>query len=472
VTQQITNPYLSGNCAPVFEELTVETLEVIGSIPKELSGLFVRNGANPQFPPLGRYHWFDGDGMLHALSFANGKASYRNRYIRTEKFEAERAAGHALVPSILDMATSQIVGNVSMNTANTSVVWQANRLLTLWEGGAPHEVRVPSLETMSLYDFQGKLDVPFTAHPKVDVGTGEMLFFGYSAFAQPYLHYGVVSAEGEIVHLVPIDLPNGVMMHDFAVTEHFTIFMDLPLVFSFERALQGTMPFEFQANRPARFGILPRFGDNSSVRWFELPACWVWHTLNAYEEGDEVVLLACRANKANMLLPEEAIPVSNGRIPIDLDTISYMHRWRFNLSTGEVHEEQVDSVPTEFPRVNDLFMGMKTRYGYAARIPLDASVAGGFDALLKYDLVSGESHVHEFGAGRYGGEGVFAPKPDALAEDDGWLLTFVYDSERNVSECVILDAQHMDGEPVARVLLPQRVPYGFHGVWIGNKSEG
>ena len=364
------------------------------------------------------------------------------------------------------MAKSQTVGNISMNAANTSVVWQAHRLLTLWEAGPPHEVMFPTLETVGVYDFQGKLTVPFTAHPKVDRGTGEMMFFGYSSFAQPYLHYGVVSAEGDITHLVPIDLPVGVMMHDFAVTEHFTIFMDLPLVFSFQLALQGSMPFVFEAERPSRFGILPRHGDNSTIRWFELPACWIWHTLNAYEEGDEIVLVACRSNAANLLLPEDATPDSNGAIPVDPNTLSYLHRWRFNLSTGEVHEEQLDTTPTEFPRVNDMLLGSLTRYGYTARIPLDASIAGGFDALIKYDLVTGESQIHAFGAGRYCSEGIFAPKQQPESEDDGWLLTCVYDEKSNMSECVILDAQHLDGEPVARVMLPQRVPYGFHGIWI------
>ena len=466
MTQQETNFYLSGNYAPVVEEITVDTLEVVGKLPRELSGMFLRNGPDPQFSPLGRYHWFDGDGMLHALSFHEGKASYRNRYVRTEKFLAEHKAGHALVSGILDMAKSQTVGNISMNAANTSLVFQANRLLALWEAGAPHELALPGLETVGLYDFQGKLSVPFTAHPKVDRGTGEMLFFGYSAFAQPYLHYGVVSTQGDIVHIVTIDLPTGVMMHDCAITEHFTIFMDLPLVFSFERAMQGSMPFNFDAKQPARFGILPRYGDNSTVRWFELPACWVWHTLNAYEEGDEIVLLACRANVANLLLPEDVTPESSSTSTIDPNTLSYLHRWRFNMSTGSVHEEQLDDAPTEFPRVNDMLLGTKTHYGYTARIPMDTETASSFDALIKYDLSTGDSQVHEFGTGRYGGEGVFAPTTNPLTEDDGWLLTFVYDTATDRSELVVLDAHRLDAEPVARVLLPQRVPYGFHGIWI------
>ena len=464
--QQVSNPYLSGNCAPIHDELTVDELEVVGTIPVGIEGTFLRNGPNPQFTPLGRYHWFDGDGMVHALTFHDGKASYHNRYVRTEKFLAEREAGHALVSGILEIAKSQTVGNISMNAANTSLVWQANRLLTLWEAGPPHEVTMSTLETVGIYDFQGKLTVPFTAHPKVDRGTGEMLFFGYSSFAQPYLHYGIVSAEGDITHLVPIDLPTGVMMHDFAITEHFTIFMDLPLVFSFPLALQGTMPFVFEANRPSRFGILPRHGDNSTIRWFELPSCWVWHTLNAYEDGNEIVLVACRSNTANLLLPDEALPASEGVIPVDPNTLSYLHRWRFNLSTGEVHEEQLDDVPTEFPRVNDMLIGSQTRYGYTARIPLDASIAGGFDALIKYDLATGDSQIHEFGEGCYCGEGIFAPQQQPQSEDDGWLLTYVYDSKRDTSECVILDAHDLSAEPIARIVLPRRVPYGFHGIWI------
>lgn len=279
----VTNPYLEDNFAPVREEISTENLKVIGELPAELSGMFVRNGSNPQFDPIGRYHWFDGDGMLHGVRVSNGKATYSNRYVRTNKFAAEKSAGRAILTGLLEPPQKD-TPPISPNTANTALVWHAGQLLALWEGGEPHAIKLPQLETIGANNYNGKLVSAFTAHPKVDPVTGEMMFFGYSVFAPPYLKYGVVSASGELLRTVPIELPIGVMMHDFAITENYTIFMDLPLTFSMQRMQQGQPPLMFEGDRPSRFGIVPRHGDNSSIRWFESPACYVFHTLNAYED--------------------------------------------------------------------------------------------------------------------------------------------------------------------------------------------
>ena len=256
---------------------------------------------------------------------------------------------------------------------------------------------------------------------------------------------------------VPIDLPVGVMMHDFAITANYTIFMNLPLTFSLERAQQGKPPLLFEKDIPSRFGILPRHGDNSSIRWFEAPACYVAHTLNAYEDGDEVVLIACRMPTTTML-------GLAGRPQDNQTDIPFLYRWRFNLKTGVVIEEPLDDISSEFPRVNDQHLGYKTRYGYTSRMASHSVPL--FDGLIKYDFHHGSSQTHELGQERYGGEAVFVPRPGATNEDEGWLLTFVYDEVTKTSELIVLDAQDIIAEPVARILIPQRVPYGFHGTWI------
>ncbi len=455
------NPFLEGNFGPVRDEITVDDLTVIGQLPPDLSGMFVRNGPNPQFAPLGQYHWFDGDGMLHGVRISNGKASYRNRYVQTRGFKIERNAGHAIWTGLLEPPQQNNPHGPGKNTANTALVWHAGQFLATWEGGAPHAIKLPSLETVGSYTYGDKLVSPFTAHPKVDPSTGEMMFFGYSPAAPPYLQYGVVSATGELLWTVPIDLPIGVMMHDFAITEHYTIFMDLPLTFSVERMQRGEPGLMFEPERPSRFGILPRHGDNSSIRWFETPACYVFHTLNAYEEGDEVVLVACRMNSTTVLMSEQTPGENEG------DT-ARLHRWRFNLSTGTAREEMLDDVPAEFPRVNEQLLGRPMRYGYAAKfVPSSMPLV---DGLIKYDFSSDSSQTQEFGAGRYGGEAVFVPRPGSTAEDDGWLVTFVYDTSEDTSELVVVNAQDVTAEPVARVLIPQRVPYGFHGAWVSEEQ--
>ena len=452
------NPYLDGNFAPVRQEITAQTLQVIGELPPDLSGMFLRNGPNPQYSPLGQYHWFDGDGMLHGVRIHNGRAEYRNRYVRTKGWRIEHEAGKAIWSGILEPPQMDNPYGPTKNTANTALVWHAGTMLATWEGGAPYAIDLTTLDTFGEYTYNGKLASSFTAHPKIDPMTGEMMFFGYS-FAPPYLQYGVVSSKGELLRTVPIELPMAVMMHDFAITENYTIFMDLPLTFSPERMQRGKPPLMFENNRPSRFGIVTRHGDNSNIRWFETPACYVFHTLNAYEEADEVVLIACRMNSTNVLMSEDTASAKD-------DSTPRLHQWRFNLNTGTVTETMLDDVAADFPRINENFLGRANRYGYTGRM------TGGsmplFDGIVKYDLNTNKSQTHEFESGCYGGEAVFAPHPDGKDEDEGWLITFVRNSKEETSELVVIDAQNVTSEPVARVLIPQRVPYGFHGAWISS----
>lgn len=463
MTATAPNPYLADNFAPIRTECSLDDLPIIGELPADLNGLFVRNGPNPQFPPLGRYHWFDGDGMLHGVQLQNGKASYRNRYVRTLGFNAEQQSGHALWGGLLEPTPADNPYGPSKNVANTALVWHHDRLLALWEGGEPYEITVPKLETIGPYRFNSKLTSAFTAHPKVDPVTGEMLCFGYSLFHPPYLQYSVVSPAGELLRTVPIDLPVGVMMHDFAITEHYTIFMDLPLEFHPEQMQQGKPPLVFQPDRPSRFGILPRHGDNSTIRWFEAPSCYVFHTLNAYESGDEIVLVACRTGRTQVLGGSSDTNIHGENFPID-ETAPFLHRWRFNLITGTVYEERLSDYSGEFPRINEQYLGRKNRYGYIAKAASGAMPR--FDGFVKYDSVTGSTQVHEFGTDRFGGEGVFVSQSGATAEDQGWLITFIYDQDTDTSELIVVNTQDMASEPIARILMPQRVPYGFHGIWI------
>lgn len=461
MTAVVANPYLEGNFAPVRKEITVDNLPVIGEIPPSLNGMFVRNGPNPQFPPKGRYHWFDGDGMLHGVNISNGKASYHNRYVRTKGWEIEHDAGHAVWTGIFEPFQADNPYGPVKNTAHTALVYHSDRLLALWEGGEPHEIKLPELETIGSYTYQNRLKSAFTAHPKVDAVTGEMMFFGYAIDRPPYLQYSVVSPEGNLLKTVPIDLRVGVMMHDFAITQNYTIFMDLPLTFRPERIQRGEPSFMFESDTPSRFGIVPRHGDNSNIRWFEAPACYVFHTLNAWEEGDEVVLVACRMEGTSVLGGSNS--TDNGK-----SDIPRLHRWRFNLKTGAVVEEQIDDIPSEFPRANEQLLGRPNRYGYTSRSAPNSMPL--FDGIIKYDFHKGTSQSHQFGRGRYGGEAVFAPQPGATDEDDGWLLTFVYDEEKETSELVIVSAKDIASEPVARIVIPSRVPYGFHGAWIPTRE--
>lgn len=459
--------FLQDNFAPVKEEITASDLPVIGQLPQELSGMFLRVGPNPLFPPVGIYHWFDGDGMLHGVNIKDGKASYRNRYVQTDTLKIEKQEGKAIWPGLLNLPRFDSPHGIMMkNPGNTSVIWHAGKLFALYEAGIPHQIRVPDLETVGVYNFDEKLNCAFTAHPKVDPVTGEMIFFGYSPLTPAYLQYGVVSANGEINRIVPIELPVPVIMHDFAITEHYSIFLDMPLSLELGQLIKGKIPLAFNRQGKSRIGIIPRHGDNNSIRWFEVPTCMVYHTVNAYEDGSEIILLATRMPSTNLLIPSDDI--ENGKT--SENEIALLYRWSINLKTGAIAEELLDNKVTEFPRINDNLIGRKMRYIYAAELASYASPKALLDGVKKYDLEKGTNESYFFGRGRFGGECVYVPRPNATVEDDGWIITYIHDTITDRSELLVLNAQNITEGPVARVMLPQRVPYGFHCGWVSSEQ--
>ena len=488
------SPYLQDNFAPVAEELTVDRLTVIGNLPKDLNGFYVRNGPNPQLPPKGSYHWFDGDGMIHGVKIEDGRASYRNRFIATTGFLHEKKQGRAIwngltgFPSVRQMLLPP-EGLRVKNVANTSLVWHEGRLLALWEVGEPHIIDVPGLETVGHLDTGLKVKA-FTAHPKVDPRSGEMIFFGMQMGPRPSLQYGIVDRQGKLSHSTRISLPDSVLMHDFAITANYTVFMDLPFIFSLKSMMTTGVPLTFRESRPARFGIMPRFGTSKDVVWFEDDPCFVFHTLNAFEVMDdetgtvkEIVLTACRMKRGTIAaLPGHIAKAGNhvptNRLPLNTDDAGRLHEWRFNLKTGAVNSTQLDDRASDFPVFNEQLMGNQNRFGYVASVQANCETgAPEFTEIIKHDFKTGLNLVRPYGANRFSGEALFVPrsvhsasnhaKPAADEyEDDGWLLSYVFDAQSQTSELLIIDAKTIDAEPEARILLPQRVPYGFHGTWI------
>jgi carotenoid cleavage dioxygenase len=453
------SPFLEGNFAPVERELVADDLVVLGQLPRELDGLFVRNGPNPQFPPAGRYHWFDGDGMLHAVRISGGRASYRNRAIRTRAFELERKRGRALWTGLLERQQFDNPEGAIKNTANTSLVWHAKRLLALHEQSEPYEIRLPGLETLGVCTFGRRLRHPLAPHPKIDPVTGEMFAFGYSPVAKPHLQYTIIAADGALVHTTAVEIPIGVLMHDFAISERFAVFMNHPYTFDVRRWLRGEPIARFEPQRGSQLGLLPRRSSGSAVRWFPIAPCFVFHVVNAWDEGEQVVLDVL--HRAGLDLAAEAEP---GNSPVQT---TRLWRWRIDPRNGSVREEQLDDQNAEMPSIHPSRVGRRARFVFASRFRTDVRLPLA-DGLLKYDLEKGcSSQLHSFGANRNGGEGVFVPRPGSVDEDDGWVLAFVHDETEGQSELIVCDARHFSGPPVARVLLPQRVPYGLHGLWLG-----
>jgi carotenoid cleavage dioxygenase-like enzyme len=432
--------WLDGNFAPITEERTITDLEVTGAIPPELSGRFFRNGANPKSGVSGQ--WFKGNGMIHGVELEKGKANwYRNRYVKTPALDNENA------PRVREDGTV----DRSVSLANTHVIAHGGKILALEEGAFPWELS-PELDTVGCHDFGGKLDSAMTAHPRICPETGELLFFGYSA-TPPYLVYHRASADGTLVQSEEIEVKGPTMMHDWNVTRNHVIFMDLPMIFDLELAAQGGMPLRWSDDYGARLGVMPRDGTNEDVVWYEIDPCYVFHPMNSYEDGEKIVIDVSR-------FPKLAFG------PNDKDgEPATLHRWIIDREAGKVSDQPLDDRPADFPRIADECVGLKHRYGYM--MATGGQVESFGQEIFKYDLQTGASQTCTFGPGFAAGEPVFA-KAGNGAEDEGWLLSYLYDAARDKSDLVILDAQNIEKGPVARVHLPTRVPNGFHGSWIAD----
>ncbi|MCR9276733.1 MAG: carotenoid oxygenase family protein [Pseudomonadaceae bacterium] len=459
-----TNFFLDGNFAPVDEERDATDMTVQGSIPSDLSGHFLRVGPNPvHIFSEEAYHTFDGDGMIHAIEFHAGTARYRNRFVQNEGFKLEQAHGDWLykgMNSMLDPTPSRVPEGApaSKNLANTAFAVHNNTLYALHEPSQPTVIRLPGLETEGPTDFDGKLQHPFTAHPKVDQATGEMMTFGYS-FQAPYVTYSVIDAGGKLVHSTPITIAKPVFMHDFAVTGKYSLFLDFPITLDIERAIAGGPALDFEPEHGSRIGVMPRFGTDADVRWFDVETGSVVHTANAWDDGDEVVLQASRSKTSD--IAGAGLAAEN----LD-DTQGHLYEWRINLKTGTVRERPLSSVRCDFTRVNDTLACHQTRYTYAAVFNPQRPFS--FDGVMKFDDDTQSTTIFEYGEQRFGGEAVFAPRINAQEEDDGYLIGFVHDEASNQSECLIIDAQDLASGPVASIIMPFRVPYGFHAGWVAS----
>ncbi|MDZ7678323.1 MAG: carotenoid oxygenase family protein [Acidimicrobiales bacterium] len=441
------NPYLRGNYAPVQIERTDHDLEITGRLPAALNGRLLRAGPNPAGPVGPDHHWFLGDGMIHGIEISEGRArTYRNRWVRTPSVEEARpelpAAG--TVPS----------GAVNPSSGAVHVIEHGGHVLALGEVGLPYEL-TPELDTVGPHTFGGALLTSMTAHPKRDPDTGDLHFFGYD-FGPVHLRYHRADAAGELVQTEVIDLPRTTMMHDFNITASRVVFMDLPVVFSTELLARQTMPFAWQPDAGARLGVMPLGGSGDDVRWFDIDPCYVFHPLNAFDDGDRIVLDVVRYDTmfaASTIGPE--------------GESSQLWRWVIDPTSGAVSQTRLDDRPAEFPRVPDALVGRRHRFGYG--VAMDASALDeAFDSegLIKWDLDKGDATLHPAGDGRFPSEGVFVADPDGTAEDDGWVLSVVYDAATDRSDVIVVDARDFDGSPVATVHLPVRVPFGFHGSWL------
>jgi carotenoid cleavage dioxygenase len=489
------NPYLDDFLAPVHAEVTATDLSVSGQIPEFLDGRYLRNGPNPvaEVDPA-TYHWFTGDGMVHGVALQDGKAGwYRNRWVRT--------AGVRTALGEPPTATRNLRAGMQSLGANTNVLAHAGKTLALVEGGVANYELTDELDTVGSCDFDGTLAGGYTAHPHRDPRTGELHAVSYSFARGRTVQYSVIDPHGHARRTVDIEVSGSPMMHDFSLTDKYVVLYDLPVTLDPMQVLPTKvptwmrqparlvaqsvvgrvrvpgpiaamlnrnerqayqLPYAWNARYPARIGVMPRDGDNSDVRWFDIEPCYVYHPLNAYSEvrnGHEVLVLdVVRYQK--MFDRDRRGPG---------DTAPTLDRWTINLATGAVTSERRDDRAQEFPRINETVLGSRHRFGYTVGIDggfVDSGRTKMSTSLYKHDYATGSSTVAPLDPELMIGEMSFVPRPgggSALAEDDGILIGYGYHRGRDEGQLVLLDAKTC--ESVATVHLPQRVPMGFHGNW-------
>ena len=458
------HPNLTGGFAPIQMECDVRDVVVVGELPLDLNGSFYRNGPNPQFAPRGFYHWFAGDGMVHAFHIEDGRVSYRNRWVQTQQWLLEREAGRALFSIFNPMEQDPSVAGLKTDgVANTNIIWHGGKLLALEEGHAPFELDPISLESRGAHDYAGKLQGPMTAHPKIDHETGEMLFFGYNADGgiSSQMTFNVVNRDGVLTSSEGFKAPYAAMVHDFMVTKDYVLFPIMPLTGSMDRAFAGGPVYAWEPEKGTHIGIMPRNGSVADMRWFVGDPSYVFHPMNAYNDGAKIICDVCEYPQAPLF------PMVDGSPGDPKQALARLVRWTFDLSdaTDDYRRERLHDVVCEFPRLDERRTGLSYRYGYFAADSKPDAKVGGFNQVARIDHQSGEIEVFDVGPGCAVSEPIFVPKSEAAAEGEGYVLAYVYDANRQASHLIVLDGQNVSSGPLATAYLDHRIPFGFHGNW-------
>ncbi|CAN4076334.1 unnamed protein product [Withania somnifera] len=504
---------LKSNFAPVEEigeAVRVTTTE--GTIPDDFpEGVYIRNGSNPLFGGLkstksifgkSRHIWIEGEGMLHALYFTREKGRgtwttfYNNKPVQTETFKMEKhrkrpgflPAIEGDSPAILLAYTFNMLrfGMENKCLSNTNIFEHSKKYYSIAESHLPQEIDIRSLETLGNWNVNGAWNRPFTSHPKKAPGTGELVTMGIYP-RKPYFELGVISADGKkMIHKVDLKFNRCSLCHEIGVTERYNVITDFPLTIDINRLFRGDSLIKYDKYGYARIGVMPRYGDSNSVRWFDVQPSCVFHLINCFEDDDEVVVRGCRARESLLPIPGSQVnkcerwseQTSSTENNIESSEEPFFFRvceWRLNMRTGEVKEKHdTSNLSMEFPMINEKYIGLRNKFSYLQVVDLEASLIseglaknGGLAKLhFKEDAELIKVEYHMLPEGSFCSGATFVPKPQGADEDDGWLVTFTHNENKNVSQVYIVDAKNFATHPVAIITLPSRVPYGFHGAFM------
>ena len=452
------NPYLQNNYAPVVKEIITDTLNVIGEVPKDLCGTYMRNGPNPQFHPVSYTYPIDGDGMVHAVTLTAGKASYKNKYVETAAFLAEKQAGKVLYSGIshivpLDPAIVKpgMDPGPAKNGAIIHIIKHAGKHLALSEAGQIGYEMDNQLNTLGPWAPRGeKQQFSINAHTHYDSINQCLCAFTYDIEKQPFLSYIEIDDSGLVTKNIPIDKKYPTMIHDFIVTDNYAIFFDCPAVFDLKSMKKGGALLEWRPGYPTRIILLHR--KTHQIQTIDTNAFFVFHFANAFEKEGFLYIDYIKHDSYDFS--------HNFKENKDPHTL---YRTTIDMTKKHVSHTQLDDLSAEFLRINEAYTAQSYRYVY---YPVDHHNTGYFNGLSKFDLVTHKADRYDFGKHMECGEPVFAPKSGGCTEDDGYIILFTYNQHDSASECVIFDAVSLRDGPVARIVMPQRVPHGLHGSWM------
>jgi len=453
----------SGGFRSLEEEHSYQIAEIDGDVPRALRGTLYRNGSGRnQLAGQWFAHWFDGDGMITAVSFDEAGIHFRNRYVATPNYRDETKAGRILNRGFGKMRPGGVLANAlrqPANVSNTSVVMESGRLLSLWEGGPPYELDPATLETRGVADFGGTLKA-FSAHPKIDPESGELFNFGIDYGPKTTLTpYRI--AKGTATRLPAVTLPYPLMNHDFVLTRNHLVFCLGPILVRSLPMILGLSSFDgalhWEADKPTLILLVPRDG-RGAPRFIETDAFFQFHFANGYEEDGAVILdLACYPD---YLVIGQALR-DYGRSDWPSKGMAALTRLRVELATGRVESQSLAAgCANEFPTINPAHVGKRYRYAYIACSPTDRA-RGLQQQIARVDVESGAATTHDFGPDGYVGEPLFVPTGGA--EDEGVVITLVFDAAEQRSAIVGLDARDLGAKPLFTARLKHHVPYPLHG---------
>lgn len=477
-------PAMQGFFAPMRFEADVFDCEVMGKIPSELSGAFVRLGGDWLYPPKDPNDSpFSQDGYISMFRFRNGNVDFKGRWVRTPRFEANRTAHRQLFGNYRNPFTDEpSAAGLDRTVSNTTPLAFGGKLFTLKEDSLPYEIDPKTLSTIGPYDFNGKYrSQTFSAHPKIDPVSGEMIAYGYEAtglLSQDVFLY-TIDKNGKVTREVRFKTPYLSMVHDIAITQQHVIIPIHGFVSSMERLKAGKVHWGWDGSLPTYYGVIPRDGEAKDLRWFKGPTRAIVHTFNARSEGNKVVLEAPMFDAT----PFPFFPPIDGSPWDPAKARAMIRRVTFDLGSksGNGREELLLQQPlaNDLVRIDNRHLSLPQRYGYCSfsdpNRPFDEARAGNLrgritNCYVRYDFSTGKLESMFAGETHSLQECCFVPRSKDAAEGDGYLLGVASNYAEMHSELLIADAQHLSQGPIARVILPFRAAAQVHGTWV-NEGE-